>query len=486
MVANGRRLQLGTEECCFIGNAVAKDEGELELALNRHSFDLFLGGLTVYQSYNDRFLNHQNMSLFVNDSASVEFIQSLFVAAGSAAFFAGHFCNRPPFPAAFSSFTLPSNLLKELTIVWTSPPSRVGSGEAVNDVTVPDNTQWATRVPPATPVGRITPTDYTLGTNLSVSSAAVHTIPTASSLPFTRSSAFSASRTFTASKSPTPHPTRSPLPEEKTISISEVATIVRSETVTLSLVQDTLLSYEDSVSIILSYSVDANNNTVSFTETTIIAVLTVIQSARYVPIVLPVFVTTMSRVEFQLARYQTAEPDTVDNATLIGAVTGGAFIAAVMVSVVLAIMRKKGEEEVSGFDEDDGPSVRATRRRDALNEEDEEMDSELSDDESSSSEGSDGPRRRKRRPNQIAESRYLRQFMVGLSDDGAAEFAGGDGGTAEGNEGEGEEMDAELGPERMAEMDLGAAADGPMGPAGQLQVSALEEIPNEPAFDLWA
>jgi hypothetical protein len=146
------------------------------------------------------------------------------------------------------------------------------------------------------------------------------------------------------------------------------------------------VSYEQSIEIEQSVEIE---RTVEIQRSVVVLVVTIVQSMVYVPIDLPVFVTTMSRVELAMDRYTTAPPAVLDNATLIGVATGGAFIAAIMGGVVIFLVRRGKADEVDSeidIDELNDSTVRSTRSRTAL-----PMDKDSDDDFSGydSSEGSD-------------------------------------------------------------------------------------------------
>jgi hypothetical protein len=130
----------------------------------------------------------------------------------------------------------------------------------------------------------------------------------------------------------------------------DVETVVESLTVSVSAIDVTSLTFEESVSIVIEVSVDENNKTFVISVETRVLVLSVVRSAEYRPIELPLFVTTMSRVEIQMDRYTTAAPSELSNATLIGVATGGALIAAVMGGVVIFITKKPADEDAMDSD----------------------------------------------------------------------------------------------------------------------------------------
>jgi hypothetical protein len=171
----------------------------------------------------------------------------------------------------------------------------------------------------------------------------------------------------------------------------DVETVVESLTVSVSAIDVTSLTYEEVASIIVEVSLDENNNTVTVTVETKVLVVSVVQSAQYVPIELPMFVTTMSRVEVQLDRYTTAPPAGMSNATMIGVATGGALIAALMGGVAVFLLRDNKEEEMDSdvdFEDLDDVSVRSirSRSRSQAGSQRPDSDSELSEDDFSAAE----------------------------------------------------------------------------------------------------
>jgi hypothetical protein len=129
-----------------------------------------------------------------------------------------------------------------------------------------------------------------------------------------------------------------------------VQTVVETVTVSILVSDVTSLTFAQSLSIVIEISVDADNRTFVISAETNVWVVSVVRSAEYVPIQLPMFVTTMSRVAFQLDRYTTAPPSELSNGAIIGIATGAALIAAVMGAVAVFIMRKPKDEDLLDSD----------------------------------------------------------------------------------------------------------------------------------------
>jgi hypothetical protein len=511
---DGIGFQLGTEDCCFFLNSV---EGE------RTGLDVLVDGEMRYQSYADRFLNVEDASIWVNRSggASAHIFHSKFYRLSdddSSSFFAGHCCAIPEFDEYYRA-TYVESFRPPPERVETSPGEFTGFGESVQEDIVPDNTEWATRIPRATPLGRITPTLYTLGTNLSVPDHSIHSsaspttqftasetftlsdlfapsnssvasdgfgpsdvflgptllvpsdfvnasrdlIPSAyfatnnyaassdfvpsdidrdssrlaGSTPFTASQCVNASddfllsnvhhesfdvllsnipdesfdfsdsrrfastrpfpassriatsrphqstlsfsrsaslptqtqtaaatrtrtqtaattrtQTAAATRTQTAAATPTPLPEDKTLTLVEVETVVESLTLSVSATEVTSLTFEESISYVIEVSVDENNMTYLISVETRILVVSVVRSAEYVPVHLPIFVTTLSRVIIPMDRYTTAGPSSLSNAAIIGIATGASLIAAVMGGVAVFITRRPKDEILTDSDID--------------------------------------------------------------------------------------------------------------------------------------
>jgi hypothetical protein len=103
MDSAGVMVNVATEECCFVNNSVKKASGQL--LPSERSYDVFVDGC-IYQTYRDRFLNYENMSIWVSPShgTSLRFYFSRFY--GAPYFFTGHLCNLLSYVAAYGNSTL--------------------------------------------------------------------------------------------------------------------------------------------------------------------------------------------------------------------------------------------------------------------------------------------------------------------------------------------------------------------------------------------
>jgi hypothetical protein len=337
---------------------------------------------------------------------------------------------------AFLNFVPPEDV-SQAEHVYTPLIEKVGEG-IPEDVSQAENTEWATRVPAATPLGRTVPTSFSIGTGLPVSNAVIHS-PATPTGAFSRSVAFSASNSlspsgvfqrtasFTRSETFTPHRTRTPLPEEKTLSYSDVVVTVESMTMSMSESEVTSVSYEEIVVVSIEVSYDASNNTVTIERTSVSLAITIVRSAQFIAIDLPVFITTMSRVELQMDRYTTAPAKGMDNATLIGAATGAAFIAALLMAVVVFLVRKGKTQEMDSavdFDDLDGTTVRSTRSTRSTMDTRNEEDSDFSYYSEGNSSSSSSQYVEAATPANVQNSRYLQRFLAQIDGQGSGSGSG--------------------------------------------------------------
>jgi hypothetical protein len=141
-------LSFGTERCCFVQNTA--DDG----------FDVWIANGTRYHSVNDRFFNYENVSISATDSFYVH-RQTKFI--DDPGFLTDHECGT--FAAAYDGFQ-PS--VRNVTSKFYDDPSSVSIGATdEHETSQSEQTPWATRVPPATPLGRTVPTEFAMPTNLS-------------------------------------------------------------------------------------------------------------------------------------------------------------------------------------------------------------------------------------------------------------------------------------------------------------------------------
>jgi hypothetical protein len=379
--------QLATEDCCFIGNAVLKpgETGD-EIDLRRSGFDVCLSGHSTWQSFGDRFLNHREMAVSLTTDSSLRNFHSVFVGTRDRFFRTGHACGLPEYQVAYDGFAVNPEILDE-SIAYT-PLEQVGRvDEEPVDVSGVDATPWQTRVPPATPLGRTTATGYAIGTNLSIPSFAVHSTATESHLfgisasfsvsnsfpqtavftrslnvlktaAFTGSVAFSASAAFSRSSPFTPRQTLPPNVVE-----SFVASIVESQSMSMERVSVKVSSFSVAHSE-TETRVSDHQGTDSVTlvgYTTLQALL--VDSIVYVPVVLPVFVTTMSRIQVAVQQ-QTPLPSGHNNGAIIVVASSMGLILAIFTGTAIFLLRRpESIDSYSGEGQGDG---RTLARRESM------------------------------------------------------------------------------------------------------------------------
>jgi hypothetical protein len=161
-------LQLGTEESCFIGNTIINNTVPL------HSLDLYLGGNCTYQSYGDRFLNWEVDSIHADAGVAVRTYHTHFFCRSDKFLSAGHLCTIGFYADAYTLHQGAQTLDKAASLTYELGSQAEGEGEGTADASQPDNTPWATRVPPATPVDYVKPTPYTPHTSLPLSPYTLH------------------------------------------------------------------------------------------------------------------------------------------------------------------------------------------------------------------------------------------------------------------------------------------------------------------------
>jgi hypothetical protein len=132
--------------------------------------DVAVAGSSAYQSYDDRMLNTRDaaINLEVNSSARI---------------FLSRFYPDPKLFAAvcaeygelFEAFTPGS--AEEAGVSYTDPATVDATFEEENETTQVDNTPWATRIPPATPLGQTPRSYFSLTERFSAPSYAIHAPP---------------------------------------------------------------------------------------------------------------------------------------------------------------------------------------------------------------------------------------------------------------------------------------------------------------------
>jgi hypothetical protein len=170
--ADNEVFVLGTEESCFVGNTIVDNMVPL------HSLDLYLGGNCMYQSFGDRFLNWEADSIEADAGVALRTYHTRFFGQVDKFLSAGHLCTTDSYADAYVSHmgTATLGTAASLTYGPTRTPRTAGEseGEDVEDVSQPDNTPWATRVPPATPIDYVKPTSYSPHTSLPLSHYTLH------------------------------------------------------------------------------------------------------------------------------------------------------------------------------------------------------------------------------------------------------------------------------------------------------------------------
>jgi hypothetical protein len=161
------KYNMGTEDSCFVGN----------VASTGASNDVYIAGSVRYQSYGDRFVSWRNVSIGVATDAAgiVDVWHSVFFDDPNR-FRDGHVCDIPEYEAAWDSYSF--TFLKE-SVPYTPPGyTGSGSGDPGDNASAMEDTPWATRVPPATPMNDVAPTFYTPHVALPITnySIRVHTL----------------------------------------------------------------------------------------------------------------------------------------------------------------------------------------------------------------------------------------------------------------------------------------------------------------------
>jgi hypothetical protein len=339
VMANGEtQYQFATQDCCFIGNHAQTG-----------SFDVYLGGVTKYQSFNDKFGNYR--------AAAIQVEPGSFLAAYHALFYeeADSFPEDCRADLAESPQTVASFLYTETTDAVGEP--------VTDDLSQPANTAWATRVPPATPFGRTLQTEYTIEQNLSVPPYVIPSSPTATVAATPRPS-----ETFV------PPPAQTDVPPQRTSvpppAQTELPTMtpeatqigVLSETVSLSMSLLTMaFGNITQVTTRREILVDFTTHTASawhissllggeitFSQTVIASFYQAsISSLTFQLIEISVFIPVYTAVPLAMfvpvTNTQDTKSDGLGNAVIIGVSCGGAAVLAIIIGLVLFVVRHKGQ-----------------------------------------------------------------------------------------------------------------------------------------------
>jgi hypothetical protein len=247
-----------TESCCFSGNRIEADDERNDVA--GIGLDVLVDG-TTYQSYDDRFLNLEGVSVSIRQGSFAVY-NSLFYVDNTRFLSPGHFCANDELKRAYEMF-VPVAPVTDEYVFSSLTETAGGEGISVFEVSVADGTPLQTRVPQATPLGRTVVTQTNNFTQIPISyvSPLSPPSPTANftissvftdsfhfissdvfiqsniltaSVLFDPSNVFVASATFTPVASPTrsprPSPSQSRLPAAipLSMSVSEVQTVVES------------------------------------------------------------------------------------------------------------------------------------------------------------------------------------------------------------------------------------------------------------------
>jgi hypothetical protein len=178
MTSGGVTYQFATEECCFIGNEVKKPENEFGTLLpEERSYDVYVGGMCNYQSYSDRFLNFESMSIWVNISGGAIFRRYYSEFYDSDTFWENHSC-ATIYQAEYTDFV--PEVLMDGSISYGTfvVHSEVYNSEIDQSQTEPG--PLPTFLPPATPLGGTATANAGTEEELVILVYEIHSAPTAS------------------------------------------------------------------------------------------------------------------------------------------------------------------------------------------------------------------------------------------------------------------------------------------------------------------
>jgi hypothetical protein len=295
----------------------------------------------MYQSYGDRMLNHRSMSIGASGNSTRVYSYFTRFYSSSDFFLSGHECASKAYEAAYAAFAGAASLNRKSLQYGTLSSAR-GSGVEVSESVSDGYTgPWATRRRRATPLGRTTATQYTLGTNLSIPEFDIHS-------PATGTNAFVASESFT------PWPSESRLSEgvsllmtvswSATLSVSFVAVNATS----MSVVE--LLTVGDSVTLVESSGCSSLSMVLGVTIET--QSVTVVDTVIMQTIEINVWLPTSIKMTLFIMLPTEQEKKKASNATLIGVVTGVAVILVGFAAGAIYLIRSSRMKDDLSSDQD--------------------------------------------------------------------------------------------------------------------------------------